>query len=82
MAKTKKPAEVRMGSGKGAPEFWVAVVKVNRVMFEIGGVPAKEAIEALRLASFKLPVKTKIIKREVAVAKPVTATKVATEGGK
>jgi large subunit ribosomal protein L16 len=88
MAKTKKPAEVRMGSGKGAPEFWVAVVKVNRVMFEIGGVPAKDAIEALRLASFKLPVKTKIIKREIKdvnvvnVVKPVKATKVATEGGK
>jgi large subunit ribosomal protein L16 len=88
MAKTKKPAEVRMGSGKGAPEFWVAVVKVNRVMFEIGGVPAKDAIEALRLASFKLPVKTKIIKREVKdvsvvnAVKPVKATKVATEGGK
>ena len=88
MAKTKKPAEVRMGSGKGAPEFWVAVVKVNRVMFEIGGVPAKDAIEALRLASFKLPVKTKIIKREfkdvsvVNAVKPVKETKVATEGGK
>jgi large subunit ribosomal protein L16 len=88
MAKTKKPAEVRMGSGKGAPEFWVAVVKINRVMFEIGGVPAKDAIEALRLASFKLPVKTKIIKREVkdvSIVKPVKAvkeTKVATEGGK
>jgi len=88
MAKTKKPVEVRMGSGKGAPEFWVAVVKVNRVMFEIGGVPAKDAIEALRLASFKLPVKTKIIKREVKdvsvvnAVKPVKETKVATEGGK
>jgi len=88
MAKTKKPAEVRMGSGKGAPEFWVAVVKVNRVMFEIGVVPAKDAIEALRLASFKLPVKTKIIKREVKdvsvvnAVKPVKETKVATEGGK
>jgi large subunit ribosomal protein L16 len=88
MAKTKKPAEVRMGSGKGAPEFWVAVVKVNRVMFEIGGVPAKDAIEALRLASFKLPVKTKIIKREVKdvsvvkAAKPVKETKAAQEGGK
>ena len=88
MAKTKKPAEVRMGSGKGAPEFWVAVVKVNRVMFEIGGVPAKDAIEALRLASFKLPVKTKIIKREVKdvsvvnAVKPVKETKVATGGGK
>ncbi|MFZ9139274.1 MAG: 50S ribosomal protein L16 [Bacilli bacterium] len=64
MAKTKKPAEVRMGSGKGAPEFWVAVVKKNRVMFEIGGVDAKEAQEALRLAGYKLPVKTKVIKKE------------------
>jgi large subunit ribosomal protein L16 len=88
MAKTKKPAEVRMGSGKGNPEFWVAVVKINRVMFEIGGVPAKDAIEALRLASFKLPVKTKIIKREVKdvsvvkAAKPVKETKAAQEGGK
>jgi large subunit ribosomal protein L16 len=88
MAKTKKPAEVRMGSGKGSPEFWVAVVKVNRVMFEIGGVSAKDAIEALRLASFKLPVKTRIIKRvdkEVnvgTVTKPAKETKVAKEGGK
>jgi large subunit ribosomal protein L16 len=88
MAKTKKPAEVRMGSGKGSPEFWVAVVKINRVMFEIGGVSAKDAIEALRLASFKLPVKTKIIKREVKevkvvkAAKPASATKVVQEGGK
>ena len=61
MAKTKKPAEVRMGSGKGSPESWVAVVKPNRVMFEIGGVPEKDAREALRLASYKLPIKTKII---------------------
>lgn len=61
MAKTKKPAEVRMGSGKGSPESWVAVVKTNRVMFEIGGVPEKDAREALRLASYKLPIKTKII---------------------
>jgi large subunit ribosomal protein L16 len=64
MAKTKKPAEVRMGSGKGSPEFWVAVVKKNRVLFEIGGVDPKEAQEALRLAGYKLPVKTKVIKRE------------------
>jgi large subunit ribosomal protein L16 len=63
MAKTKKPAEVRMGSGKGNPEFWVAVVKKNRVMFEIGGVSPTDAQEALRLAAYKLPVKTKIIKR-------------------
>ena len=61
MAKTKKPAEVRMGSGKGSPESWVAVVKQNRVMFEIGGVPEQVAREALRLASYKLPIKTKII---------------------
>ena len=61
MAKTKKPAEVRMGSGKGSPESWVAVVKQNRVMFEIGGVPETVAREALRLASYKLPIKTKII---------------------
>ena len=61
MAKTKKPAEVRMGSGKGSPESWVAVVKQNRVMFEIGGVPEETAREALRLASYKLPIKTKII---------------------
>lgn len=56
---TKKPAEVRMGSGKGAPEFWVAVVKPGRVMFEIGGVPEDKAREAMRLASHKLPVKCK-----------------------
>ena len=61
MAKTKKPAEVRMGSGKGSPESWVAVVKQNRVMFEIGGVSEELAREALRLASYKLPIKTKII---------------------
>lgn len=61
MAKTKKPAEVRMGSGKGSPECWVAVVKQNRVMFEIGGVSEETAREALRLAAYKLPIKTKII---------------------
>ncbi len=63
LAKTKKPAEVRMGSGKGNPEFWVAVVKKNRVMFEIGGVPDDVAQEALRLAAYKLPLKTKIIRK-------------------
>ena len=63
LAKTKKPAEVRMGSGKGSPESWVAVVKPGRVMFEIGGVGAEMAKEALRLAAYKLPVKTKIIER-------------------
>ena len=62
---TKKPAEVRMGSGKGSPEFWVAVVKPGRVMFEIAGVSEENAREALRLAAHKLPIKTKVIKREV-----------------
>ena len=61
---TKKPAETRMGSGKGSPEYWVAVVKPQRVMFEIAGVPEEIAREALRLASHKLPIKTKIVKRE------------------
>ena len=61
LAKTKKPAEVRMGSGKGSPESWVAVVKTGRVMFEIGGVSEEIAREALRLASYKLPLKTKVI---------------------
>ncbi len=62
---TKKPAEVRMGSGKGAPEYWVAVVKPGRVMFEISGVPEDAAREAMRLASHKLPVKCKFVKKEV-----------------
>ena len=60
---TKKPAETRMGSGKGSPEFWVAVVKPGRIMFEIAGVSEEVAREALRLASHKLPIKTKIIAR-------------------
>ena len=64
MAKTKKPAEVRMGSGKGSPEGWVAVVKKGTVMFEIGGTTPEVAMEALRLAGYKLPVKTKIITKE------------------
>ena len=58
---TAKPAETRMGSGKGAPEYWVSVVKPGRVMFEIAGVPEDVAREALRLASHKLPIKTKIV---------------------
>ena len=58
---TKKPADTRMGSGKGSPEYWVAVVKPGRVMFEIAGVPEESAREALRLASHKLPIKTKIV---------------------
>jgi large subunit ribosomal protein L16 len=61
---TKKPAETRMGSGKGSPEGWVAVVKPGRVMFELAGVNETLAKEALRLAGQKLPVKTKIVKRE------------------
>ena len=61
---TKKPAETRMGSGKGSPEGWVAVVKPGRVMFELAGVPEPLAKEALRLAGQKLPVKTKFVKRE------------------
>ena len=61
---TKQPAETRMGSGKGSPEYWVAVVKPGRVMFEIAGVSEEVAREALRLASHKLPIKTKIVKRE------------------
>ena len=61
---TKKQAETRMGSGKGSPEGWVAVVKPGRVMFELSGVPEPLAREALRLAGQKLPVKTKVVKRE------------------
>ena len=60
---TKKPAETRMGSGKGSPEYWVAVVKPGRVMFEIAGVSEEVAREALRLASHKLPIKTKVVVR-------------------
>ena len=61
---TKKPAEVRMGKGKGAVEQWVAVVKPGRVLFEIGGIEEELSHEALRLAKYKLPVKTKIIAKE------------------
>lgn len=61
---TQKPSETRMGGGKGAVEYWVAVVKPGRVMFEIAGVPEKFAREALRLASHKLPIKCKIVKKE------------------
>jgi large subunit ribosomal protein L16 len=62
---SQKPAETRMGSGKGAPEHWVAVVKPGRVMFELAGVPEPLARDAMRLAGMKLPVKTKFVKREV-----------------
>ncbi|MDS1030425.1 50S ribosomal protein L16 [Bacillota bacterium LX-D] len=60
---TAKPAETRMGSGKGAPEYWVAVVKPGRVMFELAGVPEEIAREAMRLAAHKLPIKCKFVKR-------------------
>ncbi len=63
---TKKPAEVRMGSGKGSPEFWVAVVRPGRVMFEIAGVSEDIAREAMRLAAHKLPIKTKFVIKEKA----------------
>ncbi len=61
---TRKPAETRMGKGKGNPEFWVAVVKPGRILYEISGVEESVAIEAMRLASYKLPVATKIVKIE------------------
>ena len=61
---TKKPAEVRMGSGKGSPEYWVAVVKPGRIMFELAGVREEIAREALRLAAHKLPIAVKFVKRE------------------
>src|SRR5919199_200574 len=61
---TMRPAETRMGSGKGSPEFWVAVVKPGRILFEIAGVPEATAREAMRLAANKLPIKTKFITRE------------------
>lgn len=60
---TKKPAETRMGSGKGSPELWVAVIKPGRVLFEMNGVTKEQAVEAFRLASHKLPFKTKLIER-------------------
>lgn len=61
---TRKPAEVRMGGGKGSPELWVAVVRPGRILFEIGGLDKETSTEALRLAMYKLPVKTKIVKKE------------------
>ncbi len=60
---TQKPAETRMGSGKGSPEYWVAVVKPGRVLFEISGVPESVAREAMRLAAMKLPIKTKFVRK-------------------
>ena len=73
---TKKPAETRMGSGKGSVEYWVAVVKPGRVMFEMAGVSEEVAREAMRLASHKLPVKCKFVKKEVVAEATETA-----EGG-
>jgi large subunit ribosomal protein L16 len=64
---TKKPAETRMGKGKGAPEYWVAVVKPGRVLYEMGGVDESVAKEAFRLAAFKLPVATKFVSREAEI---------------
>lgn len=68
-ALTKKPAEVRMGKGKGSPESWVAVVKPGRVLFEVGGIDKETSMEALRLAMHKLPIKTKIISKEAETTK-------------
>ena len=68
---TKKPADSRMGSGKGSVEFWVAVVKPGRVLFEMAGVPEDIAKEAMRLAGHKLPVKTKFVKKEAVVAEEI-----------
>ena len=64
---TKKPAEVRMGKGKGAPEGWVAVVKPGRILYEMQGVPREQAIEAFRLAAHKLSIKTKFVERSVSL---------------
>jgi large subunit ribosomal protein L16 len=63
---TKKPAETRMGSGKGAPDHWVAVVRPGRILFEMAGVEREAAVEAMRLAAHKLPVATKVVVRDVA----------------
>ena len=82
---TKKPAETRMGSGKGSPEFWVAVVKPGRVLYEIAGVTEEVAREALRLGMHKLPCKCKFIKRDVVVEKKFVKNRMvvvgAEEGG-
>ncbi|MBT9258968.1 MAG: 50S ribosomal protein L16 [Clostridiales bacterium] len=64
LARTKKPAETRMGGGKGSPEYFVAVVKPGRILFELAGVPEEVAREAMRLAGHKLPIKTRFVKRE------------------
>lgn len=77
---TRKPAETRMGAGKGAPEQWVAVVKPNRIMFELAGVSEEIAKEALRLAAQKLPIKCKIVKRQAPVAAAAETGGEANEG--
>jgi len=64
---TKKPAEVRMGKGKGSPEEWVAVVKAGRILYEMEGVDSERAVEALRLAAHKLPIRTKMVRRETGI---------------
>jgi len=64
---TKKPAEVRMGKGKGSPEEWVAVVRPGRILYEMEGVDPERAVEALRLAAHKLPIRTKMVKRETGI---------------
>ena len=78
---TKKPANTRMGSGKGNPEFWVAVVKPGRILFEMKGVAEEVAREALRLAGHKLPCKTKFVKKEVEQAAATTVEENVVEGG-
>ena len=75
---TKKPAETRMGSGKGAPDHWVAVVKPGRIMFEMGGVPEADAKEAMRLAAHKLPLSVRFLtKRELGAAADIEAKELA-----
>ena len=61
---SRKPAEVRMGGGKGSPETWVAVIRPGRILFEVGGLDAEVSLEALRLAMYKLPIKTKVVRKE------------------
>ena len=61
---SRKPAEVRMGGGKGSPETWVAVIRPGRILFEVGGLDSELSVEALRLAMYKLPIKTKVVKKE------------------
>ncbi len=77
---TKKPAETRMGSGKGSPEYWVAVIKPGRVLFEMAGIPEEVAKEALRLASHKLPVKCKFVRKGDVVSADAMPVATAEEG--